>query len=362
METISRAEAKRIGETYYFTGEPCCYGHIAERTVHNFTCVECKNAKARGETLTLQQPLPACCICGAQVRAAGHATCSTECKQLWDEVKKRAKYELTHRKLCHGCGAQHDRFHKWFCSDECHKHWLQAKLNVTLQPFTQIPCAICGTIFYARPGTKVCSHECRKKWKTQQRQILMRRQVESGYIAEYNRKLRAKVAAAVAVARELDITPKPTPPKHPPRPKPEPSVSDERWLFDYMQMCKRPTHAGKCIVCETRLRYVRLRGPIPTKFCSYRCRITFNVLKARYAAGPKHCPHCDALWWRTNKHLAYCSTACAVAAEQHRVRGHNMARAQRPEVKQLKRRREREKYAVMLAFQQMGLLQQEKQQ
>jgi len=36
----TRAEAKAIGATHYFTGEPCKHGHIAPRKVKG-ACVEC---------------------------------------------------------------------------------------------------------------------------------------------------------------------------------------------------------------------------------------------------------------------------------------------------------------------------------
>lgn len=37
----SRAEAKEIGATHYFTGKPCKHGHLAPRVVKG-TCVECR--------------------------------------------------------------------------------------------------------------------------------------------------------------------------------------------------------------------------------------------------------------------------------------------------------------------------------
>jgi hypothetical protein len=36
----TRAEAKKTGNKYYFTGEPCKYGHVAPRKTKG-TCVEC---------------------------------------------------------------------------------------------------------------------------------------------------------------------------------------------------------------------------------------------------------------------------------------------------------------------------------
>lgn len=41
-EIISRVNAKALGLTYYFTGKPCKYGHIAPRLVSASHCVECR--------------------------------------------------------------------------------------------------------------------------------------------------------------------------------------------------------------------------------------------------------------------------------------------------------------------------------
>ena len=37
----TRARAKQLGESFYFTGIPCKNGHTAKRKVHNYECVEC---------------------------------------------------------------------------------------------------------------------------------------------------------------------------------------------------------------------------------------------------------------------------------------------------------------------------------
>lgn len=44
---ISRADAKARGLLRYFTGEPCKRGHVSERQVSNFACLECKNEKRK---------------------------------------------------------------------------------------------------------------------------------------------------------------------------------------------------------------------------------------------------------------------------------------------------------------------------
>jgi hypothetical protein len=43
---ISRAEAKALGLKRFFTGKPCKYGHVVERRVGNYACVECDRAYA----------------------------------------------------------------------------------------------------------------------------------------------------------------------------------------------------------------------------------------------------------------------------------------------------------------------------
>ena len=51
MDLISRADAKALGLKRYFTGEPCCKGHIAERRVSDHGCVACGREKARDPEL-----------------------------------------------------------------------------------------------------------------------------------------------------------------------------------------------------------------------------------------------------------------------------------------------------------------------
>jgi hypothetical protein len=47
METITRDQAKEQGLARYYTGQPCAHGHISERIVSNYTCIECARAKDR---------------------------------------------------------------------------------------------------------------------------------------------------------------------------------------------------------------------------------------------------------------------------------------------------------------------------
>jgi hypothetical protein len=199
VETISRADAKRGGLKYYFTGEPCVCGHVSKRFVKNFTCVRCD----RGGRFRRDDLLPKCCICGDRVRSPGHRTCSPECKSLWSGAKARAERDLRLRKICPGCDMFHYTPYRRYCSDECLKrHLYPAVKEVTNH------CIICRVAFTtSRCNQITCSGECRKQRDKQLHTEGQRRKVERGYVAEYGRQLRAKVAAAVTIARKLEIFP-----------------------------------------------------------------------------------------------------------------------------------------------------------
>lgn len=45
MKLISRQEAREQGAFRYYTGKPCCRGHVTDRLVSNFACVACHKQK-----------------------------------------------------------------------------------------------------------------------------------------------------------------------------------------------------------------------------------------------------------------------------------------------------------------------------
>lgn len=51
---VKRGDAKAIGVTHYFTGKPCKYGHIEQRQVCNWDCVEC--VRIRNHTWRIENP------------------------------------------------------------------------------------------------------------------------------------------------------------------------------------------------------------------------------------------------------------------------------------------------------------------
>jgi 5-methylcytosine-specific restriction endonuclease McrA len=46
LEIVSRQQARAWGQQFYFTGEPCLRGHIAQRYVSDGSCVTCAVARA----------------------------------------------------------------------------------------------------------------------------------------------------------------------------------------------------------------------------------------------------------------------------------------------------------------------------
>lgn len=63
MQVITKSDAISSGETYYFTGKPCKYGHLSKRNVKHGVCLEClrinskalyDNPEARKEKLKKQ--------------------------------------------------------------------------------------------------------------------------------------------------------------------------------------------------------------------------------------------------------------------------------------------------------------------
>jgi hypothetical protein len=191
MEIISRANAKRAGLNLYFTGAPCVHGHISERFVRNHTCVECSDIRGH-KANSLSLPLPQCRVCENQVRAHGHATCSPECGATYHHAnrlaKNRIKYRLKAHRSCRHCGGIIRIKYKQFCSAGCHVRHLSKPQR------DPVPCLVCGRLITAAPNQKLCSSNCRQQ-----------RRVQSGYVAEYGRSIRSRVAATVTIARDLEI-------------------------------------------------------------------------------------------------------------------------------------------------------------
>jgi hypothetical protein len=52
MNTIDRKTAKAEGMSFYFTGKPCCNGHVAPRRTHNGECRDCYLISKREHYIT----------------------------------------------------------------------------------------------------------------------------------------------------------------------------------------------------------------------------------------------------------------------------------------------------------------------
>jgi hypothetical protein len=71
MELISRKDAIGRGLKRYFTGEPCKYGHVCERLVASYSCLDCKQHRefiSRYKTTRAVRPKTTKCECCDQPR------------------------------------------------------------------------------------------------------------------------------------------------------------------------------------------------------------------------------------------------------------------------------------------------------
>ena len=55
IERVTRAEAKAMGLTYYWTGKECVKGHLTWRKVNGWTCAVCVRLVQRVENMTPEQ-------------------------------------------------------------------------------------------------------------------------------------------------------------------------------------------------------------------------------------------------------------------------------------------------------------------
>jgi predicted nucleic acid-binding Zn ribbon protein len=153
-------------------------------------------------------------------------------------------------------------------------------------------------------------------------------------VREYSRNRRAKIAAAVHVARDMGVYP--TKARGLPEPSPAELLYDAIVVFDHEERQRSYRARDICKVCGKNLGEFK-GGPgkgRPRVYCSRACYYVSRV-KTRL------CSHCGLPFQQTPKHRFYCSDEC----KEPIIRDN-----------ELKRRRERERTATMLAFKQMGLL------
>lgn len=91
-DVASRAQARALGLTRFFTGTPCVYGHICERYVSSNGCVECIYIRYHGKAQP-PKPLKTCPCCGREfISYRKQKYCSGKCRGLFSWRLHRARY------------------------------------------------------------------------------------------------------------------------------------------------------------------------------------------------------------------------------------------------------------------------------
>lgn len=320
---LTRAEARAAGLSRYFTGQPCPKGHVAERYTNNYSCVVCyREPRNRLVVLNVRSD---CKICGCVVPSRGRVTCSTVCRNEWKKVKSRIKSKarelrksLQLKKTCNICDELLGPGKIKYCSDGCAKKGSvlrQAEYDkskkLLVEP-TTYECEFCHNTFQALAGNrKYCSPTCRGKRKRARSEPRYARKLRSASTEEYRRKRREEskrkrmmMRAALIIESEL-LSP----------------VSDTNET-----LCKLPGEVE--LVCECCKKVFFYHRKI--KYCSHKCR--------------------GIGWKQSNSTLL----------QQQRKTAYRKARDQKlwttEEVKAGKRKWWNERYAVMKAVKELGLL------
>jgi hypothetical protein len=123
ISVLSRTAAIAQGKKKYFTGKPCKHGHVAERHVHNWTCVECHAVKM----LDIQRNWRAKNPEKTAIYTAKYAVTHAESNKVWrtknaDKVKKQAQ---DWRKANPIKTAAYSK--KWRANNRSHMQHLKAK-------------------------------------------------------------------------------------------------------------------------------------------------------------------------------------------------------------------------------------------
>lgn len=133
--TITRADAKALRMTRYYTGEPCKHGHIAERRVSDGKCILCESESidARREKI-----------------------------RTYGKTYRAAKRERRESRQCVVCDRDISEKHSYakVCSTVCANALARSLRALKPRP----KCLICGEdIVGMRRGAKTCSAICQRK-------------------------------------------------------------------------------------------------------------------------------------------------------------------------------------------------------
>ena len=158
MKLISREKAIEKGLIRYFTGIPCCNGHVSEFYVNYPMCCKCN--KIRNDKRYTKIYKIECKHCKKEFirkRGTNAKYCSFECKELLRN-KNRRKYEKVIHGICKHCETSFvDTAYskkKKFCSKKCQQK------NFKTSPKEK---AKFKDWYYNKGGKTICSDR-RKKW------------------------------------------------------------------------------------------------------------------------------------------------------------------------------------------------------
>lgn len=144
MKIVARRESLRLGQSRYFTGNPCKHGHIAERVVANGVCVTCHLGRMSARNKTYDRAAP-------KSRATTRGKTGRTSLTI-DQVKERAdNYVRENHDAVLARGQKYYSDNRQSCYRRTsHNRWVK-NLGVTADEYDLIMsdhkgrCDLCGT-------------------------------------------------------------------------------------------------------------------------------------------------------------------------------------------------------------------------
>jgi mannose-6-phosphate isomerase-like protein (cupin superfamily) len=128
MKIITREEAKKIGQKWYFTGEPCKNGHVDKRYVNTDICYTCKRIQNKKQTNENRKLTLICKKCQKEFNVP-----------TWEKDRQ-------------------------YCSKKCQLEAIEKGDSRTTSN-----CLVCGKEFKHYGERIVCSRKCLSTYMSQQR-------------------------------------------------------------------------------------------------------------------------------------------------------------------------------------------------
>lgn len=149
MNVITAQDAKALGRTRYFTGQPCSHGHVVERLISNSACVACQRETKNAHRNT----------------RAYKDRRNTDLK-IKREMARETRTREPKTKACAVCSTPFDpivgtRLAAKTCSRECAAiRYREISASKRVPP--NRACSLCGDMFTSRnPNHIICTVECR---------------------------------------------------------------------------------------------------------------------------------------------------------------------------------------------------------